>query len=181
MRARNSQSYAFTCSDGTLLCAHLSSQQQFWDGFVEAVGLYDLAGDPRCATRMARVENYDLIAHTAGEIIRRQPRPYWMARLEQHDVPFAPILDVTEVPDDVQVQHLGSFGNLVHPVRGNVRAVMRPVWLDGSRADQPMRAPPLLGEHTEEVLRELGLGPADAEKPRKVAAKKVAKPAKRRK
>ena len=64
---------------------------------------------------------------------------------------------MTEVPDDEQVQHLGSFQMLVHPVKGNIRTIMRPIWLDGSRQDQPMQAPPLLGEHTDEVLRELGL------------------------
>ena len=175
MRARNSQSYAFTCSDGLLLCAHLSSQQQFWDGFVEALGLHDLAMDPRVATRMLRIDNYDLISRVAGEIIRQRPRPHWMEKLEALDVPFAPILDVTEVPADPQVRHLGSFTMLEHAERGSVRAIMRPVWLDGSREDQPRRPPPVLGEHTAEVLAELGLAPKPAAPKQKPATKPATK------
>jgi formyl-CoA transferase len=155
--SKTSQSYAMTCSDGLLLCIHLSSQQQFWEGVVEALGLDALATDPRVATRMLRIDHYDLIAAAMAERARTMPRAHWMERLEAADVPFAPILDVTEVPEDAQVRHLGSFGVVEHPVKGKVRVVMRPIWLDGSRADQPMRAPPLLGENTAEVMAELGL------------------------
>lgn len=163
-RARNSQSYAFTCADGALLCVHLSSQPQFWDGLVAAFGMHELANDPRAASRMLRIENYDLIAATAAAIVRTQSRAHWMALLEKCDVPFAPILDVTEAPDDAQVKHLGSFELLEHPVKGKLRTIMRPIWLDGSRADQPMRPPPMLGEHTAQVLSELGIG-AETGKP----------------
>ena len=172
LRAKNSQSYAFTCGDGKLLCAHLSSQPQFWEGFVEAIGLQDLAQDPRVASRMLRIENYDLIAERAGAIIKGKPRAHWMLRLEEHDVPFSPILDITQVPDDPQVKHLGSFVALEHPVKGRSRAIMRPVWLDGSREDQPLRAPPMLGEHTAEVLAEIGLGEAGGETPQSGAGAK---------
>jgi crotonobetainyl-CoA:carnitine CoA-transferase CaiB-like acyl-CoA transferase len=157
--ARNSQSYAYTCGDGTLLCIHLSSQPQFWDGFIEVFELHDFAKDPRVASRMLRIENYDLISEVTARIIATKPRAHWMALLEKADVPFAPILDVTEVPEDEQVRHLGSFQVMEHPVKGRIRTIMRPIWLDGTRADQPLRAPPLLGEHTDEVLAEIGMGP----------------------
>ncbi len=155
--ARNSQSYAVVCGDGTLLCIHLSSQPQFWDGFVKALELEEFSRDPRVASRMLRIENYDLIAEVAGEKIKMKPREHWMRLLEEADVPFAPILDVTEVPEDEQVKHLGSFQMVEHPVKGKVRVIMRPMWFDGTRTDQPMQAPPLLGEHTAEVMAELGL------------------------
>jgi formyl-CoA transferase len=155
--SKNSQSYAVPCGDGTLLCIHLSSQPQFWDGLVKALDLQEFANDPRVATRMLRIENYDLIAEAMAARTRTRPREHWMQRLEENDVPFAPILDVTEVPEDPQVRHLGSFTTLEHPKKGRLRAVMRPIWLDGTRQDQPTNAPPLLGEHTAEVLAELGL------------------------
>ena len=161
IRAKNSQSYAFTCGDGTLLCAHLSSQPQFWEGFVEAFGLQEFAKDPRVQSRMLRVENYDLIAETVGAIVATKPRAHWMQRLEAADVPFAPILDVTEVGEDEQIKHLGSFQRMQHPVKGELRTIMRPIWFDGSRTDQPLNPPPMLGEHTNEVLRELGLDDKD--------------------
>ena len=159
-RAKNSQSYAYACGDGLLVCVHLSSQPQFWDAFVKAMGLEDFARDPRVATRMSRIEHYDLIASTAGPIFKSKPRADWMQRLASLDVPMAPILDVTETPDDAQVRHLGTFQTIEHPVQGKIRAIMRPIWLDGTRDDQPMRPPPMLGEHTQEVLCELGLGAA---------------------
>jgi formyl-CoA transferase len=106
---------------------------------------------------MLRIENYDLIAEVTGKIIATKPRAHWMALLEKADVPFAPILDVTEVPEDEQVKHLGTFQVMEHPVKGRIRTIMRPIWLDGTRADQPLRAPPLLGEHTDEVLAEIGM------------------------
>jgi formyl-CoA transferase len=158
--ARNSQSYAYTCGDGTLLCIHLSSQPQFWAAFVKVFELEEFAKDPRVATRMLRIENYDLIAEVTGAKIARQPRAHWMRLLEEGDIPFAPILDVTEVPHDAQVKHLGTFQTLEHPIKGKLRTIMRPIWLDGTRKDQPMQPPPMLGEHTEEVLRELGLQPS---------------------
>ncbi len=160
--ARNSQSYAYTCGDGTLLCIHLSSQPQFWEGFIEVFDLAEFAKDPRVATRMLRIENYDLISEVTGRIISTKPRAHWMALLEKADVPFAPILDVTEVPQDEQVKHLGTFQVMEHPVKGSIRAIMRPIWLDGTRDDQPLRAPPLLGEHTEEVLAEIGMSASPA-------------------
>ncbi len=156
-RAKNSQSYAYLCGDGLLICVHLSSQPQFWEAFVKSLGLEEFAKDPRVSTRMLRIENYDLIATTAGPIFKSKPRAEWMQRLAAHDVPAAPILDVTETPGDAQVRHLGTFQTLEHPVQGKIRAIVRPIWLDGTRADQPMRAPPMLGEHTVEVLGELGV------------------------
>jgi crotonobetainyl-CoA:carnitine CoA-transferase CaiB-like acyl-CoA transferase len=155
--SKNSQSYAVPCGDGTLLCIHLSSLPQFWEGVIEALDLQEFAKDPRVATRMLRIEHYDLIAEAMGARTMTAPREHWMKRLEAADVPFAPILDVTEVPEDEQVRHLGTFRTLEHPVKGRLRTIMRPIWLDGTREDQPMHAPPLLGEHTAEVLSELGL------------------------
>ena len=62
-----------------------------------------------------------------------------------------------EVFDDPQVRHLKSFMDLEHPSEGTVRAVRNPVWIDGTREALPQVAPPVLGEHTDEVLAELGL------------------------
>ncbi len=114
---------------------------------------------------MLRIDNYDLIAERAGGIIKTQSRAHWMLRLEENDVPFSPMLDITQVPDDPQVKHLGSFVTLEHPLKGKSRAIMRPVWLDGTRADQPLRAPPMLGEHTAEVLAELGMAEPEPKMP----------------
>jgi formyl-CoA transferase len=156
-RVRSSQSYAFRCKDGKLICIHMSSIQRFWDGFVNGLQSEVLRTDPRFATRALRMEHYFEIQEIAAEIIVGAPRDHWAQVFTEQDVPFAPIYRIEEVEDDPQVQHLQSFIDLDHPTEGRVRTISRPVLIDGSRADQPRRAPPILGEHTEEILRELGL------------------------
>ncbi|MCC7276503.1 MAG: CoA transferase [Alphaproteobacteria bacterium] len=157
LRIRNSQAYAFRCADGKMVAIHLSSQPKFWLQLLDAIDRRELADDPRFATLEDRIANYEALLEEAGTAFARRPAPYWFERFTRFDVPFAPINDVTDVFADPQVRHLDSFMGLRHPTRGDLVSVRRPVFLDGARADQAAQAPPLLGEHTEEVLRELGL------------------------
>jgi len=159
LRAHTSQSYAFTCHDGKLLAVHLSSQAKFWEAFVAALGCLELLADERVATRPQRIANYEFLRGYAGKIIGARPRDHWMDVLTRADVPCAPIYDVTEVFSDPQVRHLDSFMTLTHAHMGDVLSIRRPVYVDGGRGDQPQRPPPLLGEHTGEVLAEAGITP----------------------
>ena len=157
MRPAASQSYAFRCADGKLITIHLSSQARFWEDFVATIGRPDMLAHPDLKTRMQRIEHYDLVYRLAAEEFVKHPRAYWLEAFAKVDVPFAPIYGITEVFDDPQVRHLETFVDLEHPDMGTVRAIRRPVRFDGSRADQPVVAPPTLGEHTREILTELGL------------------------
>jgi formyl-CoA transferase len=78
-----------------------------------------------------------------------------MAVLEQNDVPFAPVQSLQGVLDDPQVRHLETFYKQRHPTEGEITAIHRPVLIDGEREERALPAP-TLGEHTEEVLAELG-------------------------
>jgi crotonobetainyl-CoA:carnitine CoA-transferase CaiB-like acyl-CoA transferase len=155
LRARTSQSYAFVCSDGKTLMVHLSSQPKFWERFVAAIDCPQMLADPRLETRALRIASYELVRGVAARVIARQPRDHWVQLLSNADVPVAPVYDVTEVFDDEQVRHLGSFVVLEHPQMGSVTSIRRPVYRDSSRDDQPQRPPPMLGEHTREALDEL--------------------------
>jgi formyl-CoA transferase len=157
LRIRNSQAYAFRCSDGHLVVTHLASQQKFWEQFLEAIERQDLRDDPRFATLKTRVANYALLLGICAEVFAHRSRSEWLQRFENFDVPFSPVNNINEVFDDAQVRHLDSFYTLTHPARGELTAIRRPVRLDGQRDDQPAMAPPMLGEHTDEVLRELGI------------------------
>ena len=157
LRIRNSQAYAFRCKDGKLVAIHLSSQDKFWRQFAEGIGRIDLLDDPRFSTLAARVTNYeDLLAEAAIEF-ERYPRAEWLRRFANVDVPFIEINNIADVFLDEQVRHLDSFFELLHPQKGKLVGIRRPILFDGSRSDQGAAAPPTLGEHTQEILVELGL------------------------
>ena len=169
-RVRASQSYSFTCGDGGLIAVHLSSQPKFWEALIKSLDAKEVGEDPRFQTRDQRIDNYPEVANALRPVFVSKPRDYWMERLEANDVPFAPINSIPEVFDDPQIKHLDTFFEVTHPTEGSVKGIRRPVWLDGSRDDQPLIPPPALGEHTDEVLSELGYAPVDIEALRKAEA-----------
>jgi crotonobetainyl-CoA:carnitine CoA-transferase CaiB-like acyl-CoA transferase len=156
-RAEASQSHAMRCSDGKLLAVHLSSQEKFWQGVTAAFHLEHMQDDPRYADRMQRIAHYFDMNAEFKKAAAEKPRDYWMPRLEENDVPYAPINTLPDVFDDPQVKHLDTFFEIEHPVEGKQTFSRRAVYIDGSRDDQPMNPPPQLSEHTDEVLGELGL------------------------
>ena len=155
-RVSASQSYAFRCKDGRLIAIHLSSQPKFWEGLLTALERGDLATDARFDSREKRIENYVALRAELGKTFAMRPRDEWMQRLESEDVPYAPVHNVEDVIDDAQVRHLGTFYQQKHPKEGEVWGINPPVFIDGERPG-PMRPPPVLGEHSEQILGELGL------------------------
>jgi crotonobetainyl-CoA:carnitine CoA-transferase CaiB-like acyl-CoA transferase len=150
-RGRVSQSLAFTCQDGKLICLHLSSPAKFWDGLLAAIERGDLAQDPRFRGRMDRVHNHEALVQALRPVFAMRPRAEWLVRLEAQDVPHAPVYDLDEALDDPQVRHLGIERTLTHPTQGAVRTLRRPVVYDGDRAGIAMTPPPALDEHGPEI------------------------------
>lgn len=159
-RARNSQSYAFVASDGLPFAVHLSTPQKFWVGLSEAVGRPELVGHPDFATKADRIRNYDLLRDTLDATFRTHPRSVWLERLEAADVPAAPILTIAEAIDTPQVK---AKGIIDFDAEGASHGLVRsPVAIDGVHLASPL-PPPKLGEHTDALLAELGLAPAEVD------------------
>lgn len=156
-RGAASQAYVLACRDGKRVSLHLSSPDKFWAQLAAAVERPDFV--ERYPDRATRAERYGEIARELAAIFATRDRLEWMARLEANDVPFAPVLSIPEVIDDPQVRHLGVVNEITHPLVGVRRGVNRAVRFDGDNRSA-FRPVPRLGEHTDEILRELGL-PAD--------------------
>ena len=115
----------------------------------------DLAPDPRFSTRAARVQNREAVQQLLDEIFIQGTRKEWLARLQAHDVPCGPISTLDEVVEDSQVLHLGMVREVLHPTEGKLRVIGSGVAL-GSTPLQ-LSAAPVLDEHRDEILADLGL------------------------
>ena len=142
----------FACSDGHIIVAAGNDGQ--YQKFVEAGGRPELARDPRFATNPLRVQNRDVLVPLLAEMVATRRRDEWIAMLEEVGVPCGPINDVGEVFANEQVRARGMAVELPHPSAGKVTLVRSPMKMSATPATSE-KAPPLLGEHTDEVLRDV--------------------------
>ncbi|HWH81776.1 MAG TPA: CaiB/BaiF CoA-transferase family protein [Burkholderiaceae bacterium] len=148
----------FEVADGHLIVA-VGNDSQFAK-FCEVIGAPALAADPRFARNAGRVRLREVLVPLLAERMRQRPRAAWLEALEAAKVPCGPINDLAEVFADPQVRERGMTVEMPHPLAGSVRLVASPMKLSATPV-QYRRPPPLLGEHTDELLREFGLGDAD--------------------
>jgi len=147
--------FAFEDQDGLPFVIHLSSPEKFWRGFLDVLGKPEWAEDPRFRDRKGRTANHDALSSLSQEIFRRGRRSDWLRRLEEKDVPCAPLNTLEEVFQDPQVREYGFPIEVEHPKMGKMRMLGSAIEL--SRTPPKIKsAPPILGEHTEEILREFG-------------------------
>jgi crotonobetainyl-CoA:carnitine CoA-transferase CaiB-like acyl-CoA transferase len=150
---------AFATADGHIVLA-VGNDGQF-ARFCDVAARPELARDPRFATNAGRVRNRrELVAILAGVLRLRSSRD-WLEALEKAGVPGGPINDLSEVFDDPQVRARGMRVEAPRLQAGTVPMVASPIRLSATPVREPS-APPLLGQHTSEVLRGL-LGMSEAE------------------
>jgi crotonobetainyl-CoA:carnitine CoA-transferase CaiB-like acyl-CoA transferase len=154
-RVRTAGVFAFTDREGLPFVIHLSSPEKFWRGMLDVVGKPEWAEDARFRDRHGRQKNHDQLNDMLQEIFRGGARADWLRKLEQRDVPAAPLNTMDEVFADPQVREYGFPIEAEHPVMGKMKLVGSGV--DLSRTPPAVTLPPpMLGEHTEEILEKLG-------------------------
>ena len=139
----------FAAADKPLIVA-VGNDRQF-ARLAQLCGHPEWAGDERFATNSARVANREEMVRLVSECIRQKPADEWFALLEAAGIPAGPINTISQALADVQAQHR----QMVRTMAG-MSVMGSPVRIDGDRADSDL-PPPALGEHTCEVLHELGI------------------------
>jgi len=142
----------FACADGHIIVATGNDGQ--YQKFVEVGGKPELAGDSRFATNPERVKNRDILVPMLAEMVRAQPRDFWIDQLEKVGVPCGPINDIGDVYKNPQVQARGVVIDVPHPTAGSMKLVRSPMKMSATPSTSTV-APPLLGQHTDEILSTL--------------------------
>ena len=133
------------------------ANDKFWKLFCAAIGHEELASDARFAKAPDRVVHRAALKDILAPIFRQKQRAHWRAVLEKAGVPVGEIRTVGEVCEAPQLQARGVVQTVKHPAAGDVRHIASAVRFDDA-PPPPARRPPLLGEHTREILSEwLGL------------------------
>jgi crotonobetainyl-CoA:carnitine CoA-transferase CaiB-like acyl-CoA transferase len=127
-------------------------------GLLTAIDRTDLAQDERFATAKARKANNKAFIAELDEVFASQPLDYWAERFDSHDVWWAPAQSMAEVVEDPQLHAVGAFITVESPGGEPTHSVNSPITFRGSPL-KVSRPAPTLGQHTEEVLAELGLEP----------------------
>ena len=140
----------FRTRDGWIVI--FCNKEKFWEQLVEALELPEVGRDPRFRTFTDRLAHKDALLALLGPRLRTRPTADWLARLRGR-VPCAPVNSVREALADEQVQARDMIIEVKHPVYGTIREVAAPIKTDGA-ITAPAPAP-RLGEHTDEILRDL--------------------------
>ncbi|WP_293786267.1 CaiB/BaiF CoA-transferase family protein [uncultured Aeromicrobium sp.] len=147
---------AFRCSDGHINVG--ADGVRHWPAFCEVIGRPELVDDPRFATNPDRLAHLPELVSLIEEKTSRQNRAYWMAALEAVGVPAGPIQTVPEALEDPHAVARNMVVEVEHPRLGALKALGPVVKL--SETPAAVRTPaPDLGQHTEQVLTEIGLAP----------------------
>ncbi|CAG9274682.1 CaiB/BaiF CoA transferase family protein [Paraburkholderia unamae] len=151
-RHPQAQNFCLNTASGGAVTLHLSGSEKFWAALTRAIERPDLFDDPRFRRYSDRVvpENYRALVAILEEAFATRSRDEWERRLAEADVPYAPVLSLSELAAHPQVRWLELMG-----ASPDGQTLVRPPWrFDGQR---PQRGEPTahVGEHTRQVLREI--------------------------
>jgi len=148
----------FTTADGEIVIA--VGNDEIWKRFCPAAGVPELASNPRFATNKDRMENYDEMRPPIDRVFRTATSAEWIARLNAASVPNGEVRDIGQMLNDPHLAAREMVQTLMHPTIGATRVIGAPIKLSDTPASL-RTAPPVLGQHTDAVLAELGYSPAE--------------------
>jgi crotonobetainyl-CoA:carnitine CoA-transferase CaiB-like acyl-CoA transferase len=145
---------AYRDADGVYFTVAALSEEQ-WRRLCQVAGLPELASEARFDSLAKRLDNAaDLIALLQGKFAER-PRAYWVSALNAQKIPAGPVYSHADLRHEPHVQEMQLLPTLHHPVAGEIQTVGLPVVFHGTPASLRL-PPPLHGQHTEAILRQLG-------------------------
>jgi len=148
---------AFPAADGWLVLA-VGNDEQF-ARLCQVLDLPDLLA--RFPTNAERVEARKEVVEAISQVLKTQARAHWLERFREKGIPAAPVNDLAEAFQDPQAQARGAIWTLPHPLLEALPTLANPLRFLSRTPASPSMPPPLLGEHTEAVLREAGYTPEE--------------------
>jgi crotonobetainyl-CoA:carnitine CoA-transferase CaiB-like acyl-CoA transferase len=148
-------SQAFQCSDKPLLIVAGNNKQ--FGAFCKLAGRMDIFEDPRFSSTAGRIANREQLLPILEVLFRTRTRDEWLALLDAHDIPGSPVNELPDVFANPQIQQRGMLTQTEHPLAGALQILANPLNFSATPIGS-YRAPPLMGESTDAILRErLGL------------------------
>lgn len=157
----NAPYQAFETADGYINIG--AANQANWQRMLSIMGAEELNDDPRFCTNACRIRNLSALETILNERFRERTTEAWLTAFEEAGMPAGPVLSITEMHQDPQALAREMIVSTHHPVAGEVKTIGLPVKFSKTPG-AVRRCAPLKGEHTVEVLREIGFDDTEIQK-----------------
>jgi len=154
----NAPYQAFETSDGWINIG--AANQRNWERLIDVIEAPELLAEPVFQTNRKRMENLATLQERLAPIFKRRSTDEWLAAFERAEVPAGPVLSIAAMHSDPQTLARDMVVDIVHPVAGITKAIGLPIKFSDTPGHTGGPAP-VLGEHTRELLAEMGYAPED--------------------